>query len=111
MSRSLEDLERDAFLANAELLAQLMTHPAWPRYEELLTRMRLGALELMASARNQRAVVRCQGAVTVLQELIERPHQIVAAARTVLDDESQRAQGERGALDFAAGVHVAEDDI
>lgn len=110
MSRSLEDLERDAFLADAEQLAQLITHPAWPRYEKLLMGMRLGALELMAASRSQRSVVRCQGAVTVLQELLERPRQIVEAARGILDDE-KRAKTARGALDFAAGVHVAEDDI
>ncbi len=111
MSRSLEDLERDAFLADAELLAQLVTHPAWPKYEELLAHMRLGALELIATARSQRAVTRCQGAAAILQELLERPHQIIAAAHGIRDEESQRKQGERTALDFTAGVHVAEDDL
>ena len=109
MSRSLEELERDAFLAEAEMLAQLIAHPAWPRYEELIGKMRLGALELLASARSQRMVSRCQGAAAILQELVERPHQIVATAKSVLADETQRKQETRSALDFAA-VSV-EDDL
>jgi hypothetical protein len=110
-ARSLEDLERDAFLAESELIAQLVSHPAWPRYEALIANMRLGALELMANAKSSRAVVRYQGAAAILQELLERPHRMTDVARTILDEEAQRKKAERGALDFVAGVHVAEDDL
>ena len=109
MSRSVEDLERDSFLAEAEALAGLMAHPAWPRYEALLTQMRLGALELMAGAKSQRMVVRCQGAATVLQELIDRPHQIVAAAQSVLADEKAQRESVRTALDLADRVELVDD--
>ena len=108
-ARTLEQLERDAFVAEAESIAQLLQHPAWPRYEDLLNKMRLGALELMAASRNQRAITRAQGAVAILQELIDRPHRIVEAGRGILDEEAQ--QGERRALDYTAGVTVGADDL
>jgi len=110
MSRSLEQLEQDRFLAEAEALAQLTSHPAWPRYEALIAAMRLGAMELMAEAKNQRAIVRCQGAIAILGELLERPHRIVDAARTVLDDEASTKKAQRTAVDLASKVTL-EDDL
>lgn len=109
MGRSLEEIERDSFLAEAESLAQLMTHPAWPRYEALLGQMRTGVLELLASARSPRRVAQCQGAATVLSELFDRPHQIVAAAQAVVEDENTRKNAVRTALDLSERVDLVDD--
>ena len=108
-ARSIEDVARDAFLAEAETLAQLLQHPGWAVYENLLGKMRLDVVELMAKSVRMRQGVGYQGAAAVLAELIERPHQIVEAASAMLDDEARRKQEARGALDFAA--HVGEDDL
>lgn len=110
MSRSLEELDRDTFLAEAESLAQITQHPAWQCFEELLTQMRLSAMEHMAQSAPAEFPY-WQGVVATLREIKERPHQIVSAARSVLDEEAQRRDGTRQALDFAAGVHVEGDDI
>ena len=110
MSRTLEELERDSFLAEAESLAQITQHPAWTRFEELLTQMRLAAMEHMAQA-TPAEFPYWQGVVATLREIKERPHQIVAAARSVMDEEAQRRSGERQALDFAMGVRVEGDDV
>lgn len=102
MSRSIEELERDAFLAEGEALAQLLQHHAWPRYEKLLHAMRLSSLEEMAKT-NVAEFPRWQGVCAILQEIIERPHQIVTAARAVAGDEAQRKTETRQALDFVDG--------
>jgi hypothetical protein len=110
MSRSLEQLERDSFLAEAESLAQLTQHPAWPRFDALLTEMRLAAMEHMAQA-GIPEIPYWQGVVATLREIKERPGQIVGAARAIVDEEAQQREAKRGALDFAAGVRVGEDDL
>ena len=109
MARSLEDLQRDEFLAEAEHLAQLISHPAWERYETLLAKMRLDVLELTATARNPRNVARYQGAAAILQELMERPHQITAAAQQIRDDEA-RAKAQPKRPDFLPPIAL-EDDL
>lgn len=108
MSESIEDIQRSEFLAEAEALAQLMTHPAWPRYEALLNAMRAGVLELVATARSQRRVAMCQGAAAVLQELLDRPHQIVATGRQIRDAEAE-ARDQREALDLVDRVALVDD--
>jgi hypothetical protein len=108
--RSLEQVSRDAFLAEAESLAQLMAHPSWPRFDALLTEMRLDAMEHMAQA-GLSEIPYWQGVVATLREIKERPGQITATARSVMDEEAQQREASRGALDFVAGVHVGEDDL
>lgn len=108
-TRSVEDIARDAFLAEAETLAQLLQHPGWAVYENLLGKMRLDVVELMAKSTRMRQVVGYQGAAAVLAELIERPHQIVEAAKSMIEDESRRRQEVRSALDLMA--HGGEDDL
>lgn len=108
MSRSLEELERDSFLAEAETLAQLTQHPGWARYDALLTNMWLSALQHMAQAPIAE-IPYWQGVVAAMNEIKERPHQIVAAGRTVQEDEAYM-RSERQALDFADGVSL-EDDL
>jgi len=109
MSRSLEELDRDRFLAEAEALATITSHPSWGRFEELLTQMRLSALEHMAQA-TPAEFPYWQGVVATLREIKERPHQIAAGARAILDEESQRRAFGRSALDMVGSVHV-EDDL
>lgn len=107
--RSIEDLQRDQFLAEAESLAQLVGHPAWPRYETLLTQMREGVLELLATARSPRLLSRYQGAAAILAELIDRPHRIVATGHAVLAEETERKAEVRTALDLAERVDLVDD--
>lgn len=95
-------------LAEAELLAQLTQHPAWPKFQDLLTEMRQNALEQLAVADGV-DVPRWQGVATILQQIKDRPEQIVKTARTILDEEAQSRQ-QRTSLDFADGVRM-EDDI
>lgn len=109
MSRSLEDLQRDAFLAEAESLAQIVAHPSWKRFEELLTQMRLSALEHMAQSRPEEFPY-WQGVVATLREIKERPHQIVAGAQAILDEDAQRKTTERRPTDLISRVAL-EDDI
>lgn len=108
MSRSIEDLERDAFLGEAESLALLTQHPAWPVYENLLRKMRLSSLELLAKATADQ-VPTWQGVCATLLEIIDRPHQIVAAGRAIAEEEAQRRGETRQALDFVDGP--VEDDL
>lgn len=109
MSRSPEDIVRDALLAEAELLAQLTQHPGWAKFEALLTDMRQSALEQLAVASPDKVPV-WQGMAATLAEIKNRPNEIVATARTILDEEAQRRGGERTALDFADGIST-EDDL
>jgi len=109
VSQPLEELERDRFLAEAESLAQITQHPAWGRFEELLTQMRLAALEHMAQA-GVAEFPYWQGVVATLREIKERPHQIVAAALSVVEDERDQRNSVRTALDLADRVTL-EDDI
>jgi hypothetical protein len=110
VSRTLEELDRDSFLAEAESLAQIIQHPAWARFEELLTQMRLSVLEQLATATEPLEVARYQGAAVILREIKERPHQIVAAAQSVIEEESQRHKSVRTSLDLADRVSL-EDDL
>jgi len=110
VSRPLEEIERDEWLGRAESLAQIIQHPAWSRFEELLTQMRLAVLEQLATAVEPLEVARYQGAAVILREIKERPHQIVAAALSVVDEEKQQRASVRTALDLADRVTI-EDDI
>jgi hypothetical protein len=109
VSRPLEEIERDRFLAEAESLAQIVAHPAWGRFEELLVQMRLAAMEHMAQA-TPAEFPYWQGVVATLREIKERPHQIVAAAHAVLDEENARKKSVRTARDLADRVTI-EDDL
>jgi hypothetical protein len=109
VSRPLDELERDRFLAEAESLAQIIQHPSWARFEELLTQMRLAALEHMAQSTPVEFPY-WQGVVATLREIKERPHQIVATALSVAEDERDRRDSVRTALDLADQV-TFEDDL
>lgn len=85
--RAAADLERDRFLAHAEQLAQLVAHPSWQAYTDLLAGMRLAALEEMAKAGPDEFRF-WQGWVGALAEMISRPQQIVDTAQVVQEDEA-----------------------
>jgi hypothetical protein len=85
-----------------------LQHPAWGRFEELLTQMRLAALEHMAQA-GVAEFPYWQGVVATLREIKERPHQIVAAALSVVEDEKGQRESVRTALDLADRVTIEND--
>lgn len=109
MNRSLEDLDRDRFLGEAESLAQLISHPAWPRFDNLLHKMRDAAMEHMAQS-TPAEFPYWQGVVAALREIRERPHQIAEAGRAVAEEESHRRETVRTALDLVGRVSL-EDDL
>jgi len=109
VSRTVEQLDRDNFLAEAESLAQITQHPAWGRFEELLTQMRLAAMEHMAQA-GVAEFPYWQGVVATLREIKERPREIIAAAQMVAADERETRAADRTSLDLVDRVTL-EDDL
>lgn len=87
MPRDLHDLEMDAFLAQAETLAQLAELPAWSAWTALLRDMRQAALEELAHCEQPGDFRYWQGVAHALAEILERPTNIVARAA-----EFQRAE-------------------
>lgn len=86
--RALADLERDRFFSQAEHLAQLIQHPSWPAYQDLLASMRLSALEEMARCTSEDFRY-WQGVVGVLAEIMSRPQQIAETAAVVAREEME----------------------
>lgn len=87
MPRDLHDLEVDAFLAQAETLAQLAELPAWSAWTALLRDMRQAALEELARCTDPGDFRYWQGVASALAEVLDRPTRIVTAA-----GEFQRAE-------------------
>lgn len=81
-ARSLEEIQQDEFLAQAELLATLCAHPGWAAWRTLLRDFRASALEQLAQADAQDFRY-WQGAAAALAQIMERPERIVAAAAQV----------------------------
>lgn len=86
-TRDLQALEMDAFLAQAETLAQLADLPAWSVWNTLLRDMRQAALEELAHCTLAEDFRYWQGVAHALAEILERPGRIIAAA-----GEFQRAE-------------------
>jgi hypothetical protein len=82
----LEGVANDAFLAQAEMLAQLAEHPGWPAFLDLLRAMRAGTLEELATADADNFRY-WQGAANAIGEVIDRPARIVAQADEFLSAE------------------------
>jgi hypothetical protein len=104
--RTVEELERDAFLAEADLLATMTTSVGWQEYEKLLTAMRASAMEEMAVC-EPGDVRYWQGVVGTLREILDRPHQIVATAAAVKDeevDDEKRLLDLRRSLEMTPGL-------
>ena len=90
-STDVEALERDAFLAEAEMLARLTSSIGWEQYETLLSNMRAASMEKMSEC-DQGDFRYWQGVVQTLASIIERPHQVVQTAASVHEDEQDDAQ-------------------
>lgn len=79
-ARDLQALEIDAFLAQAETLAQLSQVPAWSAWTALLRDMRQAALEELAHCTLAEDFRYWQGVAHALAEIMERPGRIIATA-------------------------------
>jgi len=110
--RNYEQLEEDAFYAEAETLSQLTTHPAWPVYVQLLAKMRLAAFEQLARARGE-DVFHWQGVVGTLAEVMERPERIVASAEALKKQENEKPsrQDAMAALRYLVDNRGLEGDL
>jgi hypothetical protein len=78
--RDLRELEINAFLAQAETLAQLTAHPAWAAWSLLLTDMRKSVVEELVAATDPGEIRFLQGAASTLGEILSRPARIIASA-------------------------------
>jgi hypothetical protein len=106
----LETFELDRFLGRAELVAQLMAHPGWGAWEELLGDMRAAMMEQLAQCEQPNEFRYWQGAVHALGEMIDRPKRVVAAATQTLaaEEEEKRVRPEIRAL-VGAGLDYEGD--
>lgn len=103
----LPDLEIDAFLSQAEYIAQLVTHPAWTAWTGLLTAMRQAALEQLALCSDPGEFRYWQGVAGALGEMLDRPQRIVAAADEIRTAEEADKKGIR--LDLRAAIGLGAD--
>jgi hypothetical protein len=103
--RDLRDLETDAFLAQAELLAQLQALPAWAAWVTLLRDMRQAALEQLAQSTPDDFRY-WQGAVASLGEIIDRPARMTATAADFQRAEEEEKRVIRPELRAAMGLGV-----
>lgn len=104
----LKDLETNAFLAQAETLAQLTAHPAWEVYAGLLRDMRQAALEELAHATPD-TFRHWQGVAATLAEMLDRPARIIQAADAFTRAEEADKRVYRPELRAVLGVGMDED--
>ena len=107
--RDLREVEIDAFLAQAEKLGQLMAHPSWDGWCELLRSMRQAALEELARGTDPGDFRYWQGVAGALGELLERPERIVTAAADYQRNEEDEKGVIRPDLRAAIGLGVDRD--
>lgn len=106
------DLEIDRFLAQAESLAQLHAHPAWPAWTALLRDMRQAALEELARVHDPGEFRYWQGVAGALGEILDRPAKIVDAAAEHQRTEEVEKKVLRPELRAAIGLGVdVEGDV
>lgn len=105
--RSLQELQFDQFLAQAELLAQLAELPAWGAWTTLVRDMRTAALESLAEAPADE-VRYWQGVVGALAEVLERPGRIIDTAEEYKATEPVKA-GVPGELRAIVGAGYDPD--
>jgi hypothetical protein len=89
--RSVADLEKDAFLAEADMLATLTSSLGYMQYEVLITNMRAAAMEEMAKTTPDRFPY-WQGVVAAYADVLERPRQIVQGAAEIHKEEASDAE-------------------
>lgn len=104
----LKDLETNAFLAQAETLAQLTDHPGWSVYAGLLHDMRAAALEELAHA-DADAFRHWQGVAATLAEILDRPRRIIEAAAAFTRSEEADKNVFRPELRAIVGAGLDED--
>ena len=83
----IEDLERDAFIAQAESIAILMNYPQWEAYMDLLRLSRQGALEELSQLSDHTEFRYWQGVAHAFNEMIDRPRDVIAAASSIVQQE------------------------
>jgi hypothetical protein len=106
--RDLRDLEYDAFLAQAETLAQLQAFPAWEAWTALLRDMRTATVEELVAAKDPGEIRFLQGAASALGEILERPSRIVASAASFIEAEQQDKGAIRPELRAVVGMGLDE---
>lgn len=108
--RDPQELEKDAFLAQGELLARLLNHPEWESgWCELLRAMRLGALEELARCADPGEFRYWQGFAGALGEVLDRPGRIVREAAAAQQEEESAKPVIRPDLRAAIGLGVDRD--
>lgn len=112
MANRLDELEINRFLAQGELLARLLTDPAWEGWTALLRAMRLAAMEQLAIEKDPNEIRYWQGVAGALGEVLERPRRIVEAAAEYQRTEEDEKKVIRPELRAALGLGVDhEGDI
>ena len=104
----LHTLQIDEFLAQAETLTELCTHPGWGVWESLLLDMRAAALESLAQA-SADDFRYWQGVAAALQVVLERPGQVGATADTIRAAEEADGRGMRPELRATIGLGADHD--
>lgn len=108
-ARDLAEVEVDAFLAKAELIAQLTAHPSWPAWEDLLRTFRQSALEELTRVTDPSEFRYWQGVASALGEIVDRPGRIVASAAEILKAEEADKKGIRPELRAVVGMGFDDD--
>lgn len=108
MTVDLRALEINAWLARAELLAQLQSLPAWSAWTALLIEMRAGALERCADP-DEKQLGYWQGVAGAIGEILERPVRITTDAADYQRAEEDEKKVIRPELRAAIGLGVDTD--
>lgn len=107
--KDIEELEIDAFLAQAESLAQLREHHGYAAYADLLLKMRTAALEELAVCKDAGEFRYWQGVVAALAEVLERPGRLVSEASAYRAAEEEDKKAIRPELRAVLGVTPSDD--
>lgn len=108
----LRTVEINAFLSQADTLANLVSHPAWFTYIGLLRDMRQTALEELAQGSQPADFRYWQGVAATLAEIIDRPDRIITAAAEFQRTEESETKAIRADLRAAIGMGIdREGDI
>lgn len=108
MSPDVAALEVDKLLADAEQMAELLTHPAWAAMESLLGAMRNAALEELAQC-GRKDVGYWQGVAAAAVEFADRPRRIIAGAEAIRREEEDNQKVIRPSLRAMIGTGVDRD--
>lgn len=106
---TIKDLEIERWLSQAEQLAILVQTPQWATLRELLTSMRIGALEELATIADTGELRYWQGMAAGIGEILDRPDRVINWAAEYRD----REEAEKGVIrtDIRALTSTLGDDI